>query len=112
MINLQVLYFICILVFFESIAFYSLSKYNQTSKRRWLFTAMIIYGVVVVTLLTKALKYRGIGSVNFVWNCFSTVTAFLIGVMLFGEKVNNMQWIGVALAMVGLSLILIEPSKI
>jgi drug/metabolite transporter (DMT)-like permease len=31
--------------------------------------------------------------------------------MLFGEKVNNMQWIGVALAMVGLSLILIEPSK-
>jgi multidrug transporter EmrE-like cation transporter len=103
----EMIRYILILVLFESIAFYSLSKHHNTRRAKWLFVAMLIYGVVVANMLAKSLDYgSGIGTVNFSWNCCSTVTAFLIGIYLFGEKVNNLQWIGVGLAFTGLVLIL------
>ena len=106
----EMIRYILILVVFESVAFYSLSKHHATHKKVYLFTAMLIYGVVVANMLAKSLDYgSGIGTVNFSWNCCSTVTAFLIGIYLFGEKVNNLQWIGVGLALTGLALIVLSP---
>lgn len=73
--------------------------------------ASSIFAFLVVPLLAVALKYEGIGMVNFFWNIFSTVMMFLIGVYYFGEKLHSLQIIGIIFSLLGLFLILIDPDK-
>ncbi len=106
MIELFIFYHILILVIFESIAFYYISKHHQNKNKWLLIMPMLIYGIVVANMLSQSLNYgRGIGTINFIWNCCSTITAFLIGIFMFGEQVNELQWIGIGFAFVGLCLI-------
>ena len=71
--------------------------------------ASLIFALGVVPLLTQALKYEGIGIVNFIWNILSTLAGFGIGVFFFGEKIHGMQQIGIALSFIGLALIQMAP---
>lgn len=73
--------------------------------------AAAIYALAVVPLLLKTLQYEGIGMVNFLWNVFSTVLMFAIGVYVFGEKIASLQLIGVVLSLAGLGLILIADTS-
>lgn len=72
------------------------------------FVAAPIYAFAVVPLLVKSLEYDGIGMVNFVWNVFSTVAMFLVGIYYFKEKINNLQQIGVIISLLGLFLVSID----
>ena len=72
--------------------------------------ASIIYGAVVIPVLNEALEFEGIGMVNFIWNIFSTLIMFMIGIYMFDEKIENKQLIGVCLSLAGLFLILV-PNK-
>ena len=73
--------------------------------------ASLIFALGVVPLLTQALKYEGIGIVNFIWNIMSTLAGFGIGVYFFGEKINGMQQIGILLSFIGLALIQLAPKE-
>jgi multidrug transporter EmrE-like cation transporter len=73
--------------------------------------ASAIYALAVVPLLIKALEYDGIGMVNFLWNVFSTIVMFIIGIYVFDEKVANLQLIGVILSLGGLALILMADKQ-
>ena len=75
------------------------------------FAASTIYGALVVPLLIKTLQYEGIGIVNFIWNVFSTIIMFTIGVYIFKEKIESLQLIGVVLSLAGLGLILMGGSS-
>jgi multidrug transporter EmrE-like cation transporter len=70
--------------------------------------ASVIYAVAVVPLLRLATKYEGIGVSNFLWNVFSTILGFVIGVYIFKEKIRNMQILGVIVSLVGLGMILLD----
>ncbi len=74
-----------------------------------LLKAMGIYGLIVPPLLSKSLLYEGIGIVNFVWNIFSTLIGFAIGIYMFNEKIHNLQIIGVLLSLAGIGMILMTP---
>ena len=67
-----------------------------------------IYALGVVPLLTKTLEYEGIGMVNFVWNVFSTIIMFAIGMILFSEKITRLKTIGVILSLAGLGMIMMS----
>ena len=69
----------------------------------------LFYGLGVVPLLSWAVKYEGIGLVNFMWNVLSTLFGFTIGIYLYKEKVHNMQIIGVLVSLTGLAMILLDP---
>jgi len=73
--------------------------------------ASLIYALGVVPLLTQALKYEGIGLVNFFWNVLSTLIAFGIGVYFFGEKIHGMQQVGIAVCLLGLLIIEMAPKE-
>ena len=73
--------------------------------------ASAIYGFAVVPLLIKNLEYEGIGLVNFIWNVFSTIIMFLIGIYVFGEKIAGVQLIGIVVSLAGLGLILMADTK-
>jgi hypothetical protein len=71
--------------------------------------ASLIYGLAVVPLLTWAVKYEGIGLLNFMWNILSTVFGFAIGVYLYGEEVRSVQIMGVIVSLTGMAMILMDP---
>jgi multidrug transporter EmrE-like cation transporter len=103
---LYVIGIILILVAFESFALYGIKRAKKEQK--WIYISMAIYGLTVPLLLYKAVHYEGIGIVNFFWNVFSTIMGFIIGIYLFGEKVNNLQWLGVIVSVIGMALILLS----
>jgi multidrug transporter EmrE-like cation transporter len=70
-------------------------------------TASAIFAVAVVPLLAKALTYEGIGMVNFVWNVFSTLIMFFIGVYIFSEKITALKTIGICIALLGIGIIIV-----
>lgn len=103
----KILILMLILSAFESGALYSLQKFAKEPKKKiYYIIACLLYGLVVTYLLYKNLKYEGIGMVNFFWNVFSTIAGFMIGIYLFKEKVSGIQWMGVALSILGLWMIL------
>ena len=68
-----------------------------------------MYALGVVPLLHISLQYEGIGSTNFLWNVFSTLVMFAIGVYMFKEKIHHLQLIGVAVSLLGVGMILMSP---
>jgi multidrug transporter EmrE-like cation transporter len=59
-----------------------------------------------VPLLSKALEYEGIGMVNFIWNIFSTLIMFGLGVYMFSEEITAVKTIGILIAFLGIGIIL------
>lgn len=100
-----------LIVGIESVALYSIQKYSNTRKFSLLLATMLIYGVAIPLLLYQLLKYKGIGMVNFLWNVFSTLIGFFIGIMIFKEKVNGIQWIGVALGILAFAMIILGSKQ-
>ena len=66
-----------------------------------------IFACAVVPLLSKALEWQGIGTVNFVWNVFSTILMFTIGYLFFEEKLTYLKAVGVSCALFGISILLL-----
>lgn len=67
----------------------------------------VIFAFAVVPLLSKALDYEGIGMVNFVWNVFSTLIMFFIGIYIFAERITPLKTIGIFIALLGIGIIMI-----
>ena len=76
-----------------------------------IFVASLIYGGGVVPLLAKALQYEGIGIVNLLWNIFSTLFGFGIGIFMFNERIHYLQIIGAAFSLLGIGLIIMAPKE-
>lgn len=70
--------------------------------------ASAIFAFGVVPLLSKTLEYDGIGMVNFVWNIFSTIIMFAVGIYFFSEKITRLKTMGILLSIAGLGLIVIS----
>ena len=56
-------------------------------------TIYILIGTVcymtIAYILYITFKLGGIGHVNLLWNCITLITAFLIGSLLFKERINH-----------------------
>lgn len=74
--------------------------------------ASLIYSLAVVPLLIKTLQYEGVGMVNFLWNIFSTLLMFMIGIYFFGERIAKMQLLGVCVSFVGIAMVLMAPDAL
>lgn len=70
--------------------------------------AALIFGFGVTPLLAKTLEYEGIGMVNFVWNVFSTIIMFAVGIYFFSEKITRLKSMGILLSLAGLGLIILS----
>ena len=68
-----------------------------------------IFALGVVPLLHMSLQYEGIGLTNFLWNIFSTLVMFAIGIYIFKEKTKKLQFMGVLVSLLGVGLILMSP---
>jgi multidrug transporter EmrE-like cation transporter len=76
-----------------------------------IIAASLLYGLGVVPLLLKTLDYEGIGMVNFLWNIFSTIIMFIIGIYVFKEKIHYLQIIGILVSFLGIGIVLLSPEE-
>ena len=53
----------------------------------------------------KAMSYEGMVVTNLVWNLMSNIIVTLQGVLLFGETVKGLRWLGIAMSIVALTLL-------
>ncbi len=96
----------------EAMALYGIQKYQRVNQKKYIIMSMLIYGILVPLLLYKMITTNGgIGMANFLWNIFSTLSGFLIGMLLFKEKVNHIQYVGIALGFLSLGLIFIGEQQ-
>lgn len=85
----------------------SICKYYTISVHKsviLIVAACILYGVQPL-LFTSALKYEGMGITNVIWNVISTGLVVIVGVLLFRENINSIQWIGIILSIVAIILL-------
>jgi multidrug transporter EmrE-like cation transporter len=101
-------FFLGILISFEAVALYSIEKYSKVKQIKFFVITMLCYGIAIPYLLYKNLVYKDIGMINFFWNIFSTISGFTIGILLFKEQVNHLQWIGISLSLLGIGLVILN----
>jgi multidrug transporter EmrE-like cation transporter len=65
--------------------------------------SMALYALEPVVFL-KAMNYEGMVVTNLVWNMMSNVIVTLQGVLIFGESIKGLRWIGVGMSIVALSI--------
>jgi multidrug transporter EmrE-like cation transporter len=55
-------------------------------------------------IFLKAMKYEGMVVTNLVWNLMSNVIVTLQGILIFGETVKGLRWLGVCMSLFSLAL--------
>ena len=73
-----------------------------------ILVAALLFSVGVVPLLVKSLEFQGVGMMNFIWNIFTTIIMFAIGIYFFSEKITEKKAIGVLLSLCGIGVILLD----
>lgn len=68
--------------------------------------AIFLYALEPLIFL-KAMKYEGMVVTNLVWNLMSNIIVTLQGVLIFGESVKGLRWLGIAMSLVALGLLAI-----
>jgi len=104
--NLLALLFVILISCSEAVA-QSLSYQSFNKKSKALFVASWLMYLIVVYLLYRAYHYRGVGYINVLWSGVTTLLMLFIGYTFFGERMRFWEWIGVALVMMGIALMII-----
>jgi len=53
----------------------------------------------------KAMNYEGMVVTNLVWNLMSNVIVTLQGVLIFGESIKGLRWVGILMSILSLTLL-------
>jgi len=52
----------------------------------------------------KAMSYEGMVVTNLVWNLMSDIVVTLQGIIIFGESIKGLRWIGICMSIVALAI--------
>jgi multidrug transporter EmrE-like cation transporter len=55
-------------------------------------------------IFLKAMKYEGMVVTNLVWNLMSNMIVTLQGVLVFGESIKGLRWLGICMSLLSLGL--------
>lgn len=66
--------------------------------------SMALYAIEPFVFL-KAMTYEGMVVTNLVWNLMSNVMVTLQGILVFGESIKGMRWLGIAMSLVALTIL-------
>jgi len=66
--------------------------------------AISLYAMEPLIFL-KAMKYEGMVVTNLVWNLMSNIIVTLQGVLVFGESIKGLRWLGICMSLLSLGLL-------
>lgn len=72
--------------------------------------AVGIYALEPLVFL-KAMSYEGMVGTNLIWNLMSNVIVTLQGVLIFGESIAGMRWVGIGMSLVSLAILAYTDNK-
>ena len=104
----NVLYFlilIIVIVLFDVLGMQCLRYHNENNKIQYFYASCFIYGIIISFLMLKSLNFSSITVINFSWFCIGTLINIIIGMYLFGEKMNYMKLLGIIIAFIGAGII-------
>jgi multidrug transporter EmrE-like cation transporter len=81
--------------------------FSNGNKPQYYIYAFLFYSIICFLLL-QSYKYKGMGMVNVIWSGLSILVVLSTGVTFFGEKITNMDKIGILFVIFGIFLILYE----
>jgi len=53
----------------------------------------------------KAMKHEGMVATNLIWNLMSNVIVTLQGIIVFGESIQGLRWVGICMSILSLFLL-------
>jgi multidrug transporter EmrE-like cation transporter len=56
-------------------------------------------------IFLKAMNYEGMVVTNLVWNLMSNVVVTLQGILIFGESIKGLRWVGICMSILSLGLL-------
>jgi multidrug transporter EmrE-like cation transporter len=65
--------------------------------------SITLYAIEPLIFL-KAMNYEGMVVTNLVWNLMSNIIVTLQGILIFGERIKNLRWLGICMSLVSLAL--------
>jgi len=85
----------------EIIAFYYLKKFSIEGNFLYYIIGILSY-CLAATILTFAFMYTKIGIINLSWNIISTIYGFIIGFLIFKERLTTKEIIGAIFGFIGI----------
>lgn len=105
------LYFITfmatIITIIEIFGIYNLKKFNLSNNLIFYIIGGLSYALIAF-IFSKLMSSEKIGIINHTWNIMSSILAFIMAYVLFNEKLNKYEMIGVLISLVGLVLMSIK----
>jgi multidrug transporter EmrE-like cation transporter len=83
-------------------------RYYKIHKTFLLLVTAILFYALVVFLLHKSYKYKGVGLVNVLWSGMSIIIMLSVGIIVFKEDIHLHDMIGILLIVIGMFLILVN----
>ena len=59
----------------------------------------------------KAMKYDGMVATNLIWNLMSNVIVTMQGILIFGESIEGLRWVGIGMSLVSLAILSYTGNK-
>ena len=101
---LSVFVLVITIVIVETLAQCCLKKYDNREHFLWFGLGAVLYlGVVIV--LSKALRKEKMAIINILWGALSAVFLTAFAYVIFNEKLNWVQMVGIVVTLLGIALI-------
>jgi len=91
-------------VFFAAGEFLS-KKWSLTPNLKTTIFVLLAYAISSLIWLPSLLHKNQLATMGTIWSVLSIVATVTIGIFIFHERLNTMQWLGVVLALVALTLL-------
>jgi len=87
----------------ECISMSCMKKSSGNNNKPLLYCGMVGYATVAY-MLWRGFHYDGMGHVNLIWNCMSTIFGLTVGYLLFNEELNRYSCLSVVFAVTAIYL--------
>lgn len=100
-----------VLVVIEIIAEVCIKEYDKSPKTKLILIGVFLYLFVPLLFLALLKQTEELVIANTLWQVSNIIFVALVGLYYFNEKLSKYQWAGVALSLVVVGLLMIEPKE-
>lgn len=101
---LSVFLLVTTIVIVETLAQCCIKKYDNGDHFVWFGLGAILY-LVVAVVLSKALRKEKMALVNILWGALSAIFLTAFAYVIFNERLNWVQMVGIVVTLLGIALI-------
>lgn len=92
---------------FDLVAVY-FAKFYSINKNPWFLILTCGFFTIAALFFVRSLQYEGLAIVNILWTSISVILVTISGYFIFKEHITPLQFLGIALTIIGLVLIEIK----